>query len=141
MESKLALVGSWVMLMSICTYALAADNTHGANTPATATPCEDASDQRTLTACWSKASRVAEELVDAALKKATELLASRTGPSTQRLQDDQRRWRAYVEGHCGLYGELFDGGSAAAMSVSVCRWQLAQVRIQQLADLTYEVNR
>ena len=89
----------------------------------------------------AEASGAAEEHVDASLKKATELLASRTTLSIQRLQDDQRRWREFVQGHCDLYGELYEGGSAAPMSVSVCRWQLAQARIQQLAHLTEELDR
>jgi uncharacterized protein YecT (DUF1311 family) len=139
MKLHLALLGLWAVLMSsACTRA--ADDTHGTNTPAT--PCADARDQRTLTACWSNASRAEEERVDAAVKKVDGLLASRANSTArQRLQDDQRRWHDFVEGHCGLFGELLEGGSAAAMSVAVCRWQLAQARMEQLARLTDELDR
>ena len=125
---------------SVAEDAPAAEDTPAAST--LATPCDDASDQRTMTACWSKESRTEEERVDAALKKLAELFVAKTTPAAQqRLQDDQRRWKDFVEGHCGLYGELYDGGSAAPMTVAVCRWQLAQARMQQLARLTDELDR
>lgn len=118
----------------------AAEDTHVASTPPT--PCDDAADQRAMTACWSNASRTEEERVNAVLQKLDELFASKTSPEArQQLQDDQRRWQEFVEGHCGLYGELLDGGSAAPMTVAVCRWQLAQDRIQQLTLLTEELDR
>lgn len=145
MRLKLALVSLWAVLMSSgCTGGTgAAEDVQGTNTRATpTTPCADATDQRTMTACWSNASRTEEERVDAALKKLDALFASKTSPAArQQLQDDQRRWQEFVEGHCGLYGELLDGGSAAPMTVAVCRWQLAQARMQQLALLTDELDR
>lgn len=123
----------------------AAENTSAAQTQTASepsTPCDDALDQRSMTACWSKESRAEEEQVDAALKKLDELFASKEiTAARQQLQDDQRRWREFVEGHCGLYGELLDGGSAAPMTVAVCRWQLAQTRMQQLTVLTQEIDR
>lgn len=111
-------------------------------TPAAAEPCDDAPDQRAMTACWGSESRKQEELVDAALKKLDAVVAARSNPvAQQKLQDDQRRWQEFVEGHCGLYGELYDGGSAGPMTVAVCRWQLAQSRLQQLTVLTEELDR
>lgn len=105
-------------------------------------PCDDAPDQRAMTACWSEASRTEEGRVDAALKKLDTLLGSRSSPAArQQLQEDQRRWLEFVAGHCGLYGELYDGGSAGPMTVAVCRWQLAQDRNQQLSVLTEELDR
>jgi uncharacterized protein YecT (DUF1311 family) len=145
-----------VVLVSACTRDPgAAEDTHAVatetqtvveNAPVAqdtvAGPCEDAPDQRAMTACWSSASRTEEERVDAALKKADALLVSKSGPTAgQQLQDDQRRWQEFVEGHCGLYGALYDGGSARPMTVAVCRWQLAQDRLQHLARLTQEFDR
>jgi uncharacterized protein YecT (DUF1311 family) len=118
----------------------AAEETSAASTPPE--PCDDAPDQRSMTACWSDASRTEEERVDAALKKLDALIVNKSSPAAQqKLQDDQRRWQQFVEGHCGLYGELYDGGSAGPMTVAVCRWQLAQDRIQQLTLLTEELDR
>lgn len=105
-------------------------------------PCADALDQRAMTACWSNASRAEEERVDAALKKLDELTEAKDRSTIQQqLQEDQRRWLAFVEGHCGVYGALYEGGSAAPMTMAVCRWQLAQTRVQQLNLLTQELDR
>ena len=119
--------------------AVAAEETQAAP----ATPCDDAIDQGSMTACWSTASRKEEEQVDATLKKLEALFATKElSPSArQHLQEDQRRWREFVDGHCGLYGELFEGGSAAPMTVAICRWDLAQSRMQQLNGLTDELSR
>lgn len=107
-----------------------------------AEPCEDAPDQRAMTACWGSESRTAEERVAEALKKLDALVVSKTTPAArQQLQDDQRRWQEFVAGHCGLYGEIYGGGSAGPMTIAVCRWQLAQSRLQQLTDLTAELDR
>jgi uncharacterized protein YecT (DUF1311 family) len=145
-----------VVLISACTRGPgAAEDTHAVATePQTvaenaptaretsAAPCEDAPDQRAMTACWSSASRTEDERVSAALKKADALIVSKSSPAArQRLQEDQHRWQEFVEGHCGLYGELYDGGSAGPMIVAVCRWQLAQDRLQHLARLTEELDR
>ena len=117
----------------------AKEDTSASDTPAT--PCEDALDQSSMTACWSQASQSEEERVEATLKHLDELFASKRAAARPRLQDDQRRWREFVNGHCGLYGELFEGGSAASMTVSVCRWQLAQARLEQLGAMTDELDR
>jgi uncharacterized protein YecT (DUF1311 family) len=120
--------------------APAAEETSEASTPPE--PCDDAPDQRAMTACWANASRTEEEHVDAALKKLDALLVAKSSPAAhQKLQDDQGRWQQFVEGHCGMYAELYDGGSAGPMTVAVCRWQLAQDRIQQLSALTEELDR
>lgn len=120
--------------------APAAEETSEASTPPE--PCDDAPDQRAMTACWTNASRTEEEHVDAALKKLDALLAAKSSPAAhQKLQDDQGRWQQFVEGHCGMYAELYDGGSAGPMTVAVCHWQLAQDRIQQLSALTEELDR
>lgn len=117
-----------------------AEDTSAASTPPE--PCDDAPDQRSMTACWSDASRTEEERVEAALKKLDTLIVAKSRPAAQqKLQDDQRRWQEFVESHCGLYGELYDGGSAGPMTVAICRWQLAQDRNQQLAVLTEELDR
>lgn len=109
---------------------------------APAEPCDDTPDQRSMTACWANESRTEEQRVADALKKLETLLVSKTSPAArQQLQDDQRRWQEFVEGHCGLYGEIYDGGSAAPMTIAVCRWQLAQSRLQQLTLLTEELDR
>ena len=116
------------------------EETSAASTPPQ--PCDDAPDQRSITACWSDASRTEEERVAAALKKLDTLIVARSSPAAvQKLQDDQLRWQEFVASHCGLYGELYDGGSAGPMTVAVCRWQLAQDRIQQLTLLTEELDR
>lgn len=95
-----------------------------------------------MTACWGSESRKEEERVAEALKKLDALVVSKTSPAAQQqLRDDQRRWQEFVEGHCGLYGEIYDGGSAGPMTMAVCRWQLAQSRLQQLTDLTEELDR
>lgn len=118
----------------------AAEDTSAGSTPPE--PCDDAPDQRAMTACWANASRTEEEHVAAALKKLEALMVSKSSPAAgQKLQDDQRRWQEFVAGHCGLYGELYDGGSAGPMTVAVCHWQLAQDRIQQLTVLTEELDR
>jgi uncharacterized protein YecT (DUF1311 family) len=107
-----------------------------------AEPCDDAPDQRAMTACWGNESHKEEERVADALKKLDALIVSKSRPAArQKLQDDQGRWQAFVEGHCGLYGEIYDGGSAGPMTIAVCRWQLAQSRLQQLTDLTAELDR
>jgi uncharacterized protein YecT (DUF1311 family) len=148
MRLSLALVASWAALMcSACTGdtpaaqdpPVVAERTEPASK--TAMPCEDATDQLSMTTCWSQASRTEEERVEASLKQLDELFASKRPSAGPRLQDDQRRWHAFVEGHCGLYGELLEGGSAAPMTVAVCRWQLAQARMQQLAHLIAELDR
>jgi uncharacterized protein YecT (DUF1311 family) len=157
MKANVALVGLWAMLfVAACSRGTgSADDTPAAaeppqvaaeETPAPAqpaTPCDDAIDQGSMTACWGTESRKEEERVDAALKKLDVLFASKELSATarQHLQDDQRRWREFVEGHCGLYGELFEGGSAAPMTVAICRWDLAQTRMQQLNGLTDELSR
>lgn len=120
--------------------APAAEETSAASAPPE--PCDDAPDQRSMTACWSDASRTEEERVEAALKKLDTLIVAKSSPAAQqKLQDDQRRWQEFVESHCGLYGELYDGGSAGPMTVAVCRWQLAQDRNQQLTLLIEELDR
>lgn len=155
MKSNLALVSLWaVLLLAACARDpevpadppvaqptdTVAEDALTAETPAT--PCDDAPDQSSMTACWSKASRTEEERVDAALKKLEELFAAKASAAAQQqLRDDQRRWLEFVEGHCGLYGKLYEGGSAAPMTVAVCRWQLAQARGQQLARLIDDLDR
>ena len=129
------------------TQKVVADDSQAAEDPASAErappaePCDDAPDQRAMTACWGSESRKQEERVAEALKKLDALIVSKTSPAArQTLQDDQRRWQEFVEGHCGLYGEIYDGGSAGPMTIAVCRWQLAQSRLQQLTDLTEELD-
>jgi uncharacterized protein YecT (DUF1311 family) len=123
-----------------------AEETPAENAPP-AEPCDDAPDQRAMTACWGGEMRKAEERVAEALKKLDALMVTKTSVSKtnpaaqQKLQDDQRRWQEFVEGHCGLYGDIYDGGSAGPMTIAVCRWQLAQSRLQQLTDLTEEIDR
>lgn len=118
----------------------AAEESAAASTPPE--PCDDAPDQRSMTACWADASRTEEQRADDTLKKLDALMVARSSPAAhQKLQDDQRRWQEFVEGHCGLYGELYDGGSAGPMTVAVCHWQLAQDRIQQLTLITEELGR
>jgi uncharacterized protein YecT (DUF1311 family) len=156
MKSNIALLGVWaVLLISACARDPAvapeipssAQHTDAApeETPAAdvpATPCEDATDQLSMTECWSQESRTAEEGVDAALKKLDELFAAKASSAArQHLQDDQRRWHEFVAGHCGLFGDLLEGGSAAPMAVAVCRWRLAQTRSQQLGLLIDELDR
>ena len=95
-----------------------------------------------MTSCWSDASRTEEERVEAAVKQLDELFADKLGPEArQHLQEDQRRWREFVTGHCDLYGELYEGGSAAPMTVAICHWRRAQDRMQQLTFLTEELDR
>lgn len=109
---------------------------------APAEPCDDAPDQRAMTACWGSEMRKEEDRVAAALAKLDALVVGKSMPAVQQqLQEDQRRWQEFVAGHCGLYGALYDGGSAGPMTVAVCRWQLAQSRVQQLADLTEDLDR
>lgn len=155
MRLNVALIGLCAaFLLSACTRepaptpAAPVEETPAAEAPAAtaesapAEPCDDAPDQRAMTACWGSESRKQEELVDAALKKLDAVVAAKsTSVAQQKLQDDQRRWQEFVEGHCGLYGELYDGGSAGPMTVAVCRWQLAQSRLQQLTVLTEEIDR
>jgi uncharacterized protein YecT (DUF1311 family) len=144
MRLNIALVGLCAMLLlSAC----ARDPETTQETPAAAEntpaePCDDAPDQRAMTACWGNESRKEQALVDAALKKLDAIVVAKAMPAAQQqLQEDQRRWQEFVEGHCGLYGALYDGGSAGPMTVAVCRWQLAQSRLQQLTDLTAELDR
>ena len=158
MRLNVALIGVCaVLLFTACTREPApAEEAPAAETPAVETPaaeetsaasippepCDDAPDQRSMTACWSDASRTEEERVDVAFKKLEALIVSKSSPAAQqKLRDDQRRWQEFVEGHCGLYGELYDGGSAGHMTVAICRWQLAQDRNQQLSLLTEELDR
>jgi uncharacterized protein YecT (DUF1311 family) len=150
MKGSLALVCLCVLAMvSACTREpapaeetqAAVDSAPAESAPA-AEPCDDAPDQRAMTACWGSESRKEEEHVAEAMKKLDALIVSKTSPAArQQLQDDQRRWQEFVEGHCGLYGEIYDGGSAGPMTMAVCRWQLAQSRLQQLTDLTEELDR
>jgi len=106
------------------------------------TPCQDALEQGAMTACWTDVSRTEEERVDAAVKQLEQLFADKLGPEARKhFQEDQRRWREFVEGHCDLYGELYEGGSAAPMTVAICHWRRAQDRMQQLTYLTEELDR
>jgi uncharacterized protein YecT (DUF1311 family) len=106
------------------------------------TPCQDAVEQGAMTSCWSDASRTEEERVEAAVKQLDELFAEKIGPEArQHFQEDQRRWREFVAGHCDLYGEIYEGGSAAPMTVAICHWKRAQDRMQQLTFLTEELDR
>jgi uncharacterized protein YecT (DUF1311 family) len=95
-----------------------------------------------MTSCWSDASRTEEERVEAAVKQLDELFADKLSPEDRRnLQEDQRRWREFVAGHCDLYGALYEGGSAGPMTVAICHWLRAQERAKQLALLTEELDR
>jgi uncharacterized protein YecT (DUF1311 family) len=109
---------------------------------ASPTPCQDALEQGAMTSCWSDVSRTEEERVEAAVKQLDALFADKLGPEArQHFQEDQRRWREFVAGHCDLYGELYEGGSAAPMTVAICHWRRAQDRMQQLTLLTEELDR
>lgn len=95
-----------------------------------------------MTACWTDASRTEEERVEAAVKQLDGLFADKLGAEArQHFQEDQRRWREFVAGHCDLYGEIYEGGSAAPMTVAICHWRRAQDRMQQLTFLTEELDR
>jgi uncharacterized protein YecT (DUF1311 family) len=119
-----------------------AEETSTADASPTTTPCQDAVEQGAMTACWSDASRTEEEHVEAAVKQLDQLFADKLGAEAQKhFQEDQRRWREFVSGHCDLYGEIYEGGSAAPMTVAICHWKRAQDRMQQLTFLTEELDR
>lgn len=122
-----------MLLIFSCSYASAGSG---------GDPCQDAHDQREMTACWGTAARDAESRVDDLVGKLNARLAEiQRDDAAELLRSIQNEWGRYRDAECNLAQMRWEGGSGANMAKAVCRNRLASERANRLEDDLEEWSR
>lgn len=134
MRSRNGLLACLVVLGLSC----AASPATGGDSP---TPCASATSQAELTACWGAESRAAIVKVNSALMRVEKRLTSKSmSEAVTLLGATQEKWSAYMDATCRFEAALFDGGSMAVTTESICRHRVARARESDLTRLEKELS-
>lgn len=127
--AAILLVVLWMAILTSC-----ADRSSSRQLPGD--PCDSASTQLYLTACYGEAARRAELQVTEEYAAAVRAVQAKGVPElTPLLEESQRRWESYRDAHCEFARAMFSGGSLAPMVAANCRMQLAKGRVDHLKAL------
>lgn len=95
--------------------------------------CQQAQNQRELTACWGHVAKDAEKSLSETYEKAVaRLQAGKMNGALELLKRAQVKWESYRDAQCATVSKLYEGGSAESMEEASCRARLANQRKDDL---------
>lgn len=102
----------------------------------TTDPCDSATTQLAINACYAEQARISDSLEAAQFRVASEYLKNRAqADALKALDAAEQAWKAFVDAQCRAEAAVYAGGSAVPMIQAGCRRRENRARIGVLREV------